>query len=299
MTAITARWGQTGLAAPYLAAAVSVLIWGATPVATKIAVGHFDPLVAAVVRTMLAAIIVLPILLSGNFPLPTSCKDWALLFTAGICGFAGFTILFSFGVQKTSASHAALINASIPVFTGIFGAIAERRVPGRLWFIGVGLALIGETVLIFSRNGDSGGVTIEGDLLCVLSSVCSGLCYVAGARLSSRMGAMSVTFWGVFIAAILQLPILWWFFGNVDWGGIATDGWTALLFLSLISTVLAFVCWYWALARGGAVRMGTVQFAMPIVSLSLAVWIFQDTLTPALLAATTIIIAGIAVARRG
>jgi drug/metabolite transporter (DMT)-like permease len=291
--------GQSGLVATYLAAAFAVVVWGATPAATKIAVNSFDPLVAAVARTVLAAVIVLPILLFAKLPLPQGARDWVLLVTAGVCGFAGFTILFSFGVERTSASHAALINAAIPVFTGIFGAIAERRMPGRLWFGGVCMAIAGEAMLIFLRDSGSGDVTLEGDLLCLLSSVSSGLSYVAGSRLSVRMGAVSVTFWGVCIAALLQLPVLFWLAGDVGWGQVAGDGWLALVFLALVSTVLGYVCWYWALSRGGAVRMGVMQFAMPVVSLSLAVWIFQDTLTPALLASTVIIIAGIAVARRG
>jgi drug/metabolite transporter (DMT)-like permease len=288
-----------GLAAAYLAAAIAVLIWGATPAATKLAVLHFDPMIAAILRTVVAALVIAPILLFGRFPLPRSKNDWGLLALASFGGFIGFTLFFSYGVQQTSASHAALINAGIPIFTGIFGAFAERRVPGRLWFAGVGLAITGEVILISLRGGENGDVTLRGDLLCVISSACSGMCYVAGARLSSHLGAISVTFWAVFFAGLILLPFLVWSGLAFEWHAVDFQGWAVMAYLVTFSTIIGFVVWYWALAKGGAVRMGTVQFAMPVVSLGLAVWLFGDQLTVPLLASTAIIIAGIAVARRG
>jgi len=287
------------LASAYLAAAVAVVIWGATPAATKFAVLHFDPFIAAILRTVMAALLLSPILLFGRFPLPRTVGDWTLLGLASCGGFIGFTLFFSYGIQQTSASHAALINAGIPVFTGIFGAIAERRLPGRLWFAGVGLAIIGEVMLIGFRGGNSGDVTLKGDLLCVISSACSGLCYVAGARLSARLGAISVTFWAIFFAGLLLSPLLIWAAIDFDWSAVGHEGWSAMAYLVVFSTVIGFVFWYWALAKGGPVRMGTVQFAMPIVSLALAVRLFGDRLSTPLLISTAIIIAGIAVARRG
>ena len=299
MTITITQHRTPALAGAYLAAAVAVVIWGATPAATKFAVLHFDPFIAAVLRTVLAALLLSPILLFGQFPLPKTLNDWTLLGLASFGGFIGFTLFFSYGVQQTSASHAALINAGIPIFTGIFGACAERRLPGRLWFAGVGLAILGEVMLISLRGADGGEATLKGDLLCVISSACSGMCYVAGARLSTRLGAVSVTFWAVFFAGLLLLPMLIWAGLDFDWSAVGRQGWSAMAYLVVFSTLIGFVVWYWSLAKGGPVRMGTVQFAMPVVSLALAAWFFGDQLTAPLLASTTVIIVGIAVARRG
>jgi len=299
MSVSLAKSNDNGIAAAYMAAAVAVLIWGATPAATKIAVTHFDPLIAAVLRTVIAGIIIFPVLIFGRLGRPGSAKDWLMVSVAGFCGFIGFTILFSYGVERTSGSHAALINAGIPVFTGIFGVIAERRIPGRWWFVGVALAIVGETLLITYRGAGDDGVTLTGDLLCVLSSASSGLCYVVGAHLAKRLGAVTVTFWAISLSAALMLPVLFWVGGDVDWSAVAIEGWNAIIYLAIISSVLGFVCWYWALARGGAVRMGTVQFAMPLISLSLAVGFLGEVLTLPLVLSAMIIVAGIAVARRG
>ena len=72
-----------------------------------------------------------------------------------------------------------------------------------------------------------------------------------------------------------------------------------VVYLALGSTVIAYVSWYWALGRGGIVRMAPIQFAMPVVSLTLAVLLLGETLTLPLVISAAIIISGIIFARRG
>ncbi|MHA1597969.1 MAG: DMT family transporter, partial [Alphaproteobacteria bacterium] len=267
------------LPAAYAAAALTLLIWGATPAATKLAVDGIDPVLAGVLRTVLAAAIVLPLALLRRLALPRDVAGWRLLLLSSVAGFIAFTILFSLGVQRTSASHAALINASIPIFSGLFGAIAERRVPPRAWLFGMGVALAGEVFLIGFKDSSGGEATVVGDLLCLASSIAAGFGYVVGARASARIGSLSATFWGVGLAGLMLLPLLYIIGGDTDWAAIPMVSVSAIVYLALGSSVIAYVAWYWALGRGGIVRMAPVQFAMPVVSLSLAVLLLGETLT--------------------
>jgi drug/metabolite transporter (DMT)-like permease len=299
MTNLSAGESTPSLLPAYGVAAIAVLIWGATPAATKVAVGGLDPLVAGILRTVLAAAVVVPAALLMRLPLPDRRGDWLLLLASAVGGFVGFTLLFSIGIQLTSVAHAALINAAIPIFTGMFGAIAERRVPGWLWLIGVTISFTGVGVLIGARNDTDTSATMIGDLVCIGSSICAAFGYVTGSRLAGRMGSVSVTFWGVGLAGVLQLPLMWVMTRGFDWQGVPDTAWLAVLYLVLGSTVIGYIAWYWALARGGAVRMGPTQFAMPVISLTLAVVMFSEALTPVILGAGVAIVGGIAITRRG
>lgn len=288
------------LPAAYGAAAFSVLVWGGTPAATKFVVMGIDPLSAGILRTIIAGFIVLPFALVRRMPLPGNAREWGLLGLMVLGVFVIFPLFFSYGIKQTSASHAGLINAAIPIFTGLFGTIAERRIPGRQWTLGVAIAFAGVAMLIGFRDGDVdvNGATLWGDILCLMSSVGSGLGYVAGARLSLKIGSRAATFWGLSLGSAVLLPVLLWSYGDTDWAGVPTSSYLAVAYQATFSSIIAYLAWYWALARGGIVRMAPVQFSMPIVSLSLAALLFGETISTPLLFSGAIIVFGIAISQR-
>jgi len=295
MTTATIPAPRLGIA--YLSAGAALLIWGATPTATKFVVGEFDPLMAAVLRTVVAAAFVLPFVIWFRMPLPTGRQDGLLLLVTSFTGFVGFTLLFSYGVQQTSAVHAAMINAGIPVFSGLFGAISERRIPGKLWLLGGGIACIGEVYLIFERGDGSGQATLFGDLLCVLSSACVAVGYVTGARLSRKYKAIHVTFWSLILAGVVQLPLLIWALQKGMLMDKSVFAWQGVLFLAILTTIVGYVCWYKALAEGGVVRMSVTQFIMPVVSVSMVVLILGEPFTLPVMISMLVIVSGIAITR--
>jgi drug/metabolite transporter (DMT)-like permease len=245
------------LAGPWMAGCLAIAIWGATPAATKYAVGQIDALTVGMLRTFLAGLAVVPLLWMPSLRLPGDRRGWSLLAVSGLSGFVGFPILFSLALANTSTTHAALILAFAPVLTALIGAVVERRRPSIWWWAGVALAMMGEAGLILAR-GNSGGATLYGDLLALASCVAVAGGYVAGSRLSPVIGTMSVTAWGVALSSILLLPVLAVLFtanglpqaGPVAWGA---TGW-----LALFSSLLAYVAWYWALSAGGLGTGGTV-----------------------------------------
>jgi len=286
----------------YAVAAFAVVIWAGSPAATQLAVNEIEPVRVAILRTVLAAAIAVPLVIIGRFPLPSGRNQWGLLAASSLIGFTAFTFLYTIGISKTSTAHAALILAGLPAVTGLVGAAFERKMPKRIWFIGIVIAMTGEVVLIASSGGSSGGsgeATMEGDLICLLGTFCSGIGYVTGSRLAPHVGAFGATFWALLAAGFLQLPLLFILPGSVDWAALTPVGWGSLLYLVVLVGILGYTAWYWALSKGGVVRMAPVQFAQPLVSLVIAVGLFSETLTPPLLAAAVLILAGIAVARKG
>jgi drug/metabolite transporter (DMT)-like permease len=61
---------------PYLLASVAIILWGATPAATRIAVEGIDALTVGLVRTVTAALIVFPLALLLRLPTPTDRRCW-------------------------------------------------------------------------------------------------------------------------------------------------------------------------------------------------------------------------------
>ena len=176
---------------------------------------------------------------------------------------------------------------------------------------GAAIALIGEALLIGFRFGFE---TVEdvlfGDLLIVASCIAASVGYVTGGRLSGSLGTWPTTLWGIAIGGVALLPALPFAAAGVEWSAVGASGVVAIGYLTFISSLLAYVTWYWALGAvggitwywafgaGGIGRVGTWQFAMPIVSLALAVVILAEPLTWPLAGSAVAILAGIWIAGR-
>ena len=285
------------MAAAYGLAACAILAWGITPAITAIQVSEIAALQAGLMRSVFAVPPAILCIYFMRLAAPKDAATWGWLMLAGFAAFCGFPILFTLGIAKTSTAHAALILACMPVVTGGLGSLLDRRMPRAGWFMGAAVALIGEVILITSRDS-SGEATLSGDLLCITAAIISGCGYVAGSRATAKIGTWSTTFWGVAIVGLVQVPVLIWVTDAAAWSAISYVGWTSTLYMVMFSTVLAYAAWYWALNHGSVVRISPVKFAQPVVSLIFAVVLLSEVITVSVIISTVMILSGIVLASR-
>ena len=107
----------------------AILLWSGTAIANKVAVGHMDPMTAGVLRSMIAGCIGACVALAARLPRPVPGRQRSLLFLSGIASFAVWPMMLSLGLGWTTANRAALIMATLPVITALFGYALERRRP--------------------------------------------------------------------------------------------------------------------------------------------------------------------------
>jgi drug/metabolite transporter (DMT)-like permease len=287
--------------APILVAALVMVVWGASPTMTKIAARDLSSLEVGVLRTLLAGLVAAPIVLATRERLPAARDHQLLLLVSAISGFVAFPILYSIGQGRTSAMHGNMILAALPIFTASYAALLDRRRPSRAWLAGSALALAGEAALVAIRGGSGTATapTVGGDALVVLSAMIVASGYVAGARLGQGgYRALAATYWGVIIGAILVLPVL---AGTIASDGLPDAGiksWGAIVWMAVVTSIVGYIGWYWALARGGIQRIATIQFLQPFSGLLLAAWLLGEQFTLPLIAASVAILAGVTIAQR-
>jgi drug/metabolite transporter (DMT)-like permease len=282
---------------PVATALAVVVLWGATPVVTKIAAREIDPLQVGLYRAVLGGLLAAPLAAILRIKLPRGSQLLPFLLSA-FCGFIGFPVLFAFGQRLTSAMHGGLILAVLPIFTGLIAAAVERRPLPRPWWLGSAIAFAGEALLIAGRShAGQAETSLLGDILVLLASLVASAGYVAGARLTqARYASLGTTLWGISVAALaaaLLLPPA----GGVPPPAASLAAWAAIGFLAWLTSIVGYVGWYWALARGGIARMGTIQFLQPLSGLVLAFLLLGEKPTISLGLATGLILTGVLVAR--
>ena len=279
---------------PIAAALGVMLVWGGTPLFSKIAANEMDPVLVGVLRTVFAATVALPLLVVARHRLPADARGRQLLAFSGLAGFVVFPILFTVGQSVTSALHGALILATMPVFTSLLGTVIERRRVSWVWLVGCVIALSSEAVIITWRSaGVAGGPSLRGDVLVLVSAFVCSMGYVAGARLSQRgYAATPTTLWGVTFSGGVLLPVMIWSLTSHGWPQAGVVAWGSVLILAVFTSVLAYVAWYWALAHGGISRIASVQFTQPIFGIVLAASVLSERPAPVVAVASVGVLAG-------
>jgi len=283
----------------YAIATLAVIFWGGTPVATKIAATTIDPATIGVLRAIIAGPAAIFLVIALKLRLPTDQRGFMLLIVSGATSFAIWPSLLSYGIGLTTATHAGLILALIPIVTGLLASAIDRTQPGLSWWAGSTVAVIGTAILVLSGSDDNaGGPSLAGDLIIFSGVVTCAIGYIAGAKITPQIGTWSTTFWGISLAAALLVPIAVIMLHRTDWTMVDSRSWLSLFYLALFGTIGGYVGWYWALGHGGVTRISTWQLAQPVVTLGLAALILGESLTIALLLVAAAIVAGAAYAQR-
>lgn len=274
-------------------AVLALVLWAGTPVANKLAVATIDPLTVGLMRSVAAGLLAALIAVGLRLPFPRRPRDRLLLFVSGLTSFAVWPALLSVGLGLTSASHGGLIIAMIPVFTGIFVALLDRRWPAARWWLGSALALVGTTLLIVLQSGSDGsGASRLGDAIVLAGVMVCAVGYLAGGKLAPVIGARATTLWGLAATSLILLPVVALLAGRTIWSAVGGAEWLSLGYLALAGSLGAYLAWFWALGHGGIARISSLQLAQPAMTMVLAFVVIGERLTVPLLVAGCVIVAG-------
>jgi drug/metabolite transporter (DMT)-like permease len=276
--------------------AATVIIWATNNVIVKAVLDRLDPLAFVAARFTLVTLMLLTWLRFRRSPLGVDRQDWPLFLFCGLSGFAVSNVLFTLALDHGSAFSAAVLVALGPVFALLIAAAIRIERVLRVQWLGIGCALLG--VGLFAGERLAGKSPVAGDLLAVGSAATFAAYSLATRRIVRRYGSPLVTCWLAAIGGIATLPVTVPRVRDQDWGALGAGGWTAILYSSALSMLLAYTIWGWAIERRGVGRTVPYLYLVPILSGALAMLFLDEriSLVQGLGAAT--ILTGVALARR-
>jgi drug/metabolite transporter (DMT)-like permease len=277
--AATAKGSQSALgmhSGEWLLLGVLGLIWGAGFLFTKIAVRDILPLTIVLLRTAMAATILLVVLRVRGIPLPPrSLAGWRPYLVLGLVNIALPFTLNSWGLTRIDSSLAGILTATVPVFTVVIAHLAtddERSTAPTV--LGVAIGMVGAIVIV----GPNTSVLTSGSGLGKLAVMMSCVCYgIAGVYARSLRGTkpMVIAACQLLVAAFVLLPVAlivdrpW---SSVTW---SRDAILSVIVLTLFSTVAAYLLYFRILAGAGAVNAALVTYLIPVVAVILGT-VFLD-----------------------
>ena len=272
---------------------IGMVIFGGTLPATRIAVSEIDPIALTALRTAIAGLCSLVLLLVLRRPLPPRAL-WPQLVIAMLCVAVLFPLLMSMGMQRVDASHGGVVLGVLPIATALVAvAITHERPRPLFWLASVARAAL---VVAFSlRQG--GGAFSTGDLLLFAAVAVSAIGYAFSGRLTSHMPGWEVISWILVIALPLSIPAAALSM-PADVTHIALKPWLGLLYVALFSQWIGFFAWNAGLAIGGIARVSQVQLLQPFVTFALAATFAGETITLQILLFAAAVVATVAISTR-
>ena len=206
------------------------------------------------------------------------------------------------GLSLTTVSHAALMVGTMPVLLALGATIfAGERLDWLGW-----LALAGSTagaalIVLGGRTAEvSGGPTLAGDLLVVLSLTISLGWILMNKSLLERHSPLAVTAYGILSGTAMIVAWVVAVNGPPPFARVSLTAWLALAGSGILCTAMTTALWNWGIHHVPASRAGVFLNIEPALGSWLGVQLLGDKLGPfAWIGGSLILAAAVTLTARG
>ncbi len=271
--------------------ALVILAWGSNFTAMKLALEEVPPFLMVGLRF---AILVPLIAVLKRPALP-----WSRILAVGaLINMGQFAFLFAALNAEASAGLASLlIQMQAPLTIALSYLVFGERIRP-LQIAGLALALAGLGVFAASSGGNVTGLGLALLLMAALSWACGNLVL----KRVGRVDTLALFIWASLVPPLPMLALSVAVEGPAPFATIAAmsaQGWLAVIYVALASTVLGYSIWGALLARHPAALVTPFALLIPVVGVSIAALVLGESLTPRDAIGGAIILAGLALTQMG
>ena len=279
-----------------LKALFAVTAWGASFVATKVALQYVAPTALVWIRfAMGVAILGFAVGLNKQFSLPEG-KDWWYFALLGFLGITFHQWLQSTALITAQATTTAWIITSTPIFIAVLGLLVLKE---RLtWYQVAGIILATFGVLLVVTKGNLSTLTAgrfgtPGDFLVMISAVNWAVFSTLSRPGLKKYPATLMMFYVMSFGWIFISVLFFTTPGIRQITAIPWDGWKAILFLGILCSGAAYIFWYDALKLLPVAQTGAFLYLEPIVTVIVAALVIREPILLATLIGGITILIGV------
>ena len=264
------------------AAFIAAGLFGASVVATRVAVQEIPPLNLAVLRFGQGGLILLLcILIGARELLKVKWHDLPFLVLLGAILFAIFPVTFNISLRFTEASRGALMLATMPIWSACIARVARKERLILRQVAGILLTFAGVGIVLAERGLRWQGtlLSLGGDGLMLLTALCGAIYGVLAQRMLARYSALTVTMYAMLFGTFLLFPAA--LVEGLPQAFVRIDGKIAvlILFLGILGGALGFFLWTFALTRLTPTQVAVYVNVNPIVAIILGAVLLAEKLT--------------------
>ena len=283
----------------WLALGTVYVVWGSTYLGIAIAIETIPPFLMLAIRFAVAGAVLFgwEVVRGGRgFRLPSG-REWR---DSAIVG----TLLLGIGngfvglAEETVPSGiAAILIALIPAWFAVLGWIYFREPLPRLVLVGIGVGLAGVVLLVWPFGDGANSIDLFGVAILLVAPIgwAHGSIYSARRAVLPARPLMATGLQMLLGSVALFLEAgLTGELGRFHLGAISASSLAALVYLTVIGSLVAFNAYAWLLRNAPLPLVSTYAYVNPVVAVALGSLILSEPVTPRTLVASAVIVAAVA-----
>jgi drug/metabolite transporter (DMT)-like permease len=247
------------------------VLWGMPYLLIRIAVAHYDPLMVAGTRTLIGALLLLPVALHRK-SLGPAFRQWKWLIAFTLVEITIPWVLLGHAEKSLNSSTAGLLIAAVPLIAAVIITRLghERLEPRRLFGLCLGFA--GVALLV--------GLDIDlSNFGAVAATMLTAVGYAIGPIIIDRK-LKDVPALGVITASLILATLMYAPFAPVLWPThFDASAAGAVVGLGVLCTAAAFMVFFALIAEVGPARATVITYINPAVAIILGALVLKEPLT--------------------
>ncbi|WP_260606772.1 EamA family transporter, partial [Streptomyces sp. WAC08241] len=280
--------------AVWAALGIVYVVWGSTYLGIRVVVETLPPFLSAGARFVVAGLLLAGIVAwrQGPAALGVTRRQLGSAVLVGLLLVLGGNGLVVLAETSVPSGLAALLVAVVPVWVVVLRTAAgERPGPGAIGGVLLGLAGLG----VLTLPGLTGEVGIGGVLLVVAGALSWSVGSFSSARLPMPASPFAASAYEM-IAGGLAGAALGLFRGEhhgLDLAEVSPRSWTALAYLVVFGSLIAFTAYAWLLQAAPLSLVATYAYVNPVVAVALGALLLNEALTWPVVLGGAIVVAGV------
>lgn len=276
----------------------AVFVWGLSFIATKRALLEVRPEVIVFIRQLLGMSFLFFVARHQKKSFHINLKDHKWVFVLAVVACFHLWIQVT-GLQWTSASNTGWIIGITPVFMTILGLIFFKEKISKPQLSGILISFVG--LLLLVSKGDLTSLDLiknKGDVLIISSSFTWALYSLASKKATLNYSPVMTTLYLFMIVAIIIAPFTINRENIIAVEKLSLGGWSAILFLGILCSGVAYTLWAQALTEMSSSRVGAYLYIEPFVTFFGSWVLLSEHITFLMLISGLIIIGGVVLVNR-
>ncbi len=263
-----------------LAALVTLgAIWGASYIFIRVAVEPFGPVQLMFIRVALSAIILLAYAKLRRVPLDIR-RHWRRFLLLGFLASALPFTLIGWAELTVTASMAAILMSTTPLFTALIAAVALGEPLTVYKMIGALLGIVGVTLTVGGSPMEMNAEVVAATVALLAATLCYSLGGVYAKRSFAGVNSMSLSTGQLIGSSFILAPVS---LVDLPMHEVSDTAVLAMLALVVLCTAFAYQLYYYLIISAGPTKALTVTLLVPIFGVIWGALLLQESISPGMI----------------